>query len=221
LRHGLLGHGAQGRLVVGFAGSKAEAHHRRQVKIHGELRRAENTLPVDVDNLGAARDGVGPFDVQVGFHHVPVVARVVAHQVLYGIVVRQIKNLPEGAEVGEVERGIADDGDVLAVAIDVGRVEGGDVVDGGQIVGHQGVSALTRSVQGANDLRGRLEIVEADESADYLRQRGGNGGCIDVGEMGFAIHQVVMEAGAEGAGGLLGGAAERDPVAAAGDVVDL
>jgi hypothetical protein len=36
--------------------------------------------------------------------------------------------------------------------------------------------------------------------------------------VGFAIHQVVIEAGVEGAGGLIGGAAESDPVAAAGDV---
>src|ERR1035438_3299797 len=64
-------------------------------------------------------------------------------------------------------------------------------------------------------------VIDADESADHVLERGGNGGRIDVGEMGFAVHHVVMEAGVEGAGGLPGGAAERDPVAAAGDVVGL
>jgi hypothetical protein len=39
--------------------------------------------------------------------------------------------------------------------------------------------------------------------------------------VGFAIHAVAVKAGTEGAGRLIGGAAEVDPVAATGDFVDL
>ena len=217
----MLGHGAEGRLVIGFAGAETEAEDGRDVFIHGELRRVKDVLRVDVDDLSAARDGVGPFDVEVGFHDVAVEPRVVADQDLYGVVVRQIELLAEGADVGEVESGIADDGDSLAVAIDAGGIEGGDVVDGGEVVGHQGVVALGGSVLGADDIGAELEIVEAEESADQVFERDGNGGFVHIGEMGFAIHAVVMKAGAEGAGCLIGGAAEIDPVAAAGDIVDL
>ena len=218
---GLLGHGAEGRPVVGFAAAEAQAEDGRHVVIHGELRGVKDILCVDVDDLGAARDGVGPFDVEVGFHDVVVVARVVADQDLYGVVVRQIELLAEGAEVGEIEGGIADDGDLLAVAIDAGGIERGDVVDGGEVVGHEGVYALAGSVLGADDVGAQLEIVEAEEAADHIFERGGNGGFVHIGEVGFAIHAEAMEARAEGAGRLGGGAAEIDPVAAAGHLVDL
>src|ERR1035437_1105099 len=202
-----------GRLnsLRGFAAAAAEAEDGRHVFIDGELRRVIDTLSVDVDDLGAARHGARPFDVEVGFHDVAVVARVVADQDLYGVVERQIEQLAEGAEVGEVEGGVADDGDSLAVAIDAGGVEGGDVIDGGEVVGHEGVDALGGSKLGADDIGAQLEIVEAEESANHVCERGGNGGFVDIGEVGFAIHAVVMKAGTEGAGCLIGGAAEIDP----------
>src|ERR1039458_114331 len=81
------------------------------------------------------------------------------------------------------------------------------------------MEALAGSVLGGGDIGAQLEIVEAEESAGPRGGRGGNGGFVHVGEVGFAIHAVAMKAGVEGAGRLIRGAAETDPMADAGTVV--
>ena len=64
-------------------------------------------------------------------------------------------------------------------------------------------------VLGAHDVGAQLEIVEAEESTDHLFERGGNGGFVHIGEVGFAVHAEAVEARAEGAGRLGGGAARN------------
>ena len=61
---------------------------------------------------------------------------------------------------------------------------------------------------GRTDVGAQLEIVEAEESTDHVFERGGNGRFVHVGEVGFAVHAVAMEARTEGAGCLAGGAGE-------------
>ena len=100
LRARLLGDGPVPDPVISFAAAEAEAENGRHVVIHRELRRIENIQAIDVHDLRAGSHGIGPFDVEVRFHDVAVIAGIVAHQNLYGIVVRQIELLPETAYVG-------------------------------------------------------------------------------------------------------------------------
>lgn len=109
---------------------------------------------------------------------------------------RQVKLRAEGRDVSQrrgIEIGGSGDGDFLAGAVDTGLVEGGDVVDGREVIGDEGVNACRGSGLGLI-LR---EIVQAVESQDGTGKRGGDGKIGGIGEVALARQKIAVNFGVE------------------------
>ena len=124
-------------------------------------------------------------------------------------------------DIGQFHIGLADDGDRLPGAIDVGEVERRDVVDGGEIGGRHMVGAAAGHV-GMGRFQARLEvkIAQSADAGDDPGERRWNGRIGGIGVMHLAVHEVVVDLGVERSGDLVLSAAESNVQAAAGGAVD-
>ena len=133
---------------------------------------------------------------------------------------RQVKLRAESGDVGQrrgIEVGGSGDGDFLAGTVDTGLVEGGDVVDGREVIGDEGVNAGRGSGFGLLP----REIVQAVESQDGTGKRGGDGKIGGIGEVALARPKIAVNFGVECFFNLACDAAKGDPRAAPRDPADL
>ena len=143
---------------------------------------------------------------------------------LFGrIVRRQAEEAAEILHVAEGDVGAADDGDGLPAAVDAGGVERVDVVDFRE-VGRRDVVARAAGV-----VRNRLEavvhrlppeVVQRDDAADDVGEPTRDRRVLGVGGVELAVDVEFVDLGLEGALDLADAAADVDPAAPIGDLVD-
>ncbi len=154
----------------------------------------------------------------------------------------------EGGPVGGgVDVGVFDDGDGLALSGVAGGEERGEVVDGGEIAGDDGLEGaaaggegvagggeLCRGGAGEEIFRLRIdvtagdvfmqgvgaEVVQRDDSGDDAGEGGGNLRVLHVGDVRGAVDAEVVDGGVQRGADAAGGAGEVDDQAAGGDLVD-
>ena len=128
-------------LVIDFTASVADAEQRGYVIADGVDGCEKCVLAVDVVDGGVGRDGARPFQIEVGFDQIGVDAGIGAvGNENRGICGKTVTGA-ERTEVAQDEAALADDGDFLPAAVEAGRVERRDVVDGGEILRHEIVRA--------------------------------------------------------------------------------
>ena len=137
------------------------------------------------------------------------------------VVRRQTIAASKRVYVGEIDLGLSGDHELLAGAVNAGGVQRIDVVDERKIIGSDIVNAPAGRVVGklAQRSHGRLhaEIVQAANAADHTAKRRGQGRLGRVGEMRFAIDNILVNFCLKRLLYPRGGSVDRDPVMAASD----
>ena len=178
------------------------------------MMRGERVRSVDVIDGGIGSDGAGPLQVEVGLDlETAVEAGIGAVQKHLGVVRRQVVARAEGANVANLDVGLADDGDALAGAVDARLVQRSNVVDGGKVFGRQVMrrAGIVGRVDQTGETLG-LEIVEAQESAHHAAQGLGHRRLAGIGEMRYALDSETMDGSVQRPRHLFRGAAEGHPV---------
>ena len=227
LRAGLLCDGPECGGVRRLAAAKAEADYRRQILVDGILAGGIDARRIDVNDGCIARHRAGPFQVKIRLAHVIAIGSGVGTVENHlRIVGGQVEAAPEVLDIREIDIGVPDDGDLLTGAIDAGVVKRIQVINGGEIVRGKVVCAaatvVSRVAGGHQPMhRLRIEVIESLEATHHAGQSGRNGGLRGGREMRLAFHVVAVNRGVKSAVNEPRRAGERDPVAAASDVVHL
>ena len=174
---------------------------------------------------GVLGDGARPLHVEVRFalFAAAEVAGVGAIVDEDGVVGRQAEEAAEILHVAEGDVGAADDGDGLPAAVDAGGVERVDVVDlrevgGGDVVAR--AAGVVRNRLEAVIHRLPPEVVQRDDAADDVGEPARDRRVLGVGGVELAVDVEFVDLGLEGALDLADAAAEVDPAAPGGDLLD-
>jgi hypothetical protein len=193
-----------------------------------------------VDDRGIRSSRTGPFDVEIGLvnvgGHDTRVAPLDLNRQVQG---REPSEIAEGHDVilvvviavgGEV--GLANDADGLTGAVEAGRgyASAGhsigirrQVVDSREIAGSEEVVARYRRSNPRLRLDApgmRRKIVQPGHTCDHSGKGVGDGNVVRGGKMRLATDHVIVNGRVEGSFDLSGGPVERNPIAAAGNLVD-
>ena len=185
------------------------------------MSRSEDIQRIDVHDCRVSRHRTGPLDVQVRFRQIAVVdpgVGPVQHQLR--IVRGQVELLAKCLNIRHVDVGLADHHEFLAGSRKSCPEKRSDIVNCGHVVRRKEVriAEIGRCFRGqAHGLQSK--IVQAPYTAHHILKRGGNRWSNGVGKMRFPVHLVTVDFSAQRAGYLIRGAAEGDPVTAAGNVV--
>src|SRR5207244_2063104 len=112
-----------------------------EVEINGGNDGSEGVRSVNVVQRRSRRDGAGPFQIEIGFDQIAGDAGIGSAVEHYGGIGRgQVEARAEAAEVAEQRRGLANDGDALACAIDACRIERSEIVNRAEVFRREGVA---------------------------------------------------------------------------------
>ena len=136
------------------------------------------------------------------------------------VVGRQVEVTAELLNIREIDLRLSGDHQLLPSAVDAGRIERLDVINGGYVVGRELVIAPGGGVmgtQGAPLARSQTEVIEPVNGADHTLESRRNGWLYGIGKVQLAFRLVVMNGGGESCPNLARRAAEGNGIAPAGD----
>ncbi len=134
-----------------LAETVTHADHRSQILVDGVLRCGEGIVAVHIYDGRVLRDSAGPFDVEVGFGKIvlaPAGIGALGDQHHLRRLAGQFEPGPKILDIFQIDARLAYDDDLLSRSVDLRGVERRHVVDGGDVIGREAVTAIAGGILG-------------------------------------------------------------------------